>query len=338
MRQGDVRPIGPIRNALINISGAATVPMLDFILFARKNSLKPFVFCLLLLLSTIASANAAMGLALELFDFKIWAVYVVATVFLEAWIIGPRLGFSLTRSLGLSFVANLLTAFCCGGSGLFAPFLHSSFVGTNENPNPFGNVVAILCVFGLISAIFESMVWCYALQKRARETQTDHEKTVKYDPTWKVLQVSLLAHAAGVPLALVILLAPSHPYGVTENRAWLMRRSALTMWIHKAIETRIAKDGRIPPIHSIQELLDGVPRVLEREPDPTIEFYEPTYGRFATGDDRSHPWKFEFNPRTVTEDSKDPWVVRIHSTTRPGDDYQVGVRSENTHVIGQPQL
>jgi len=41
----------------------------------------------------MASANGAMGLALEMFDYRTWTVYVVVTIVLEAWIIGVKAGF-----------------------------------------------------------------------------------------------------------------------------------------------------------------------------------------------------------------------------------------------------
>ena len=44
-------------------------------------------------LTCMASANGAMGLALEMFDYRTWTVYVVVTIVLEAWIIGVKAGF-----------------------------------------------------------------------------------------------------------------------------------------------------------------------------------------------------------------------------------------------------
>jgi hypothetical protein len=76
-----------------------------------------------------------MGLALEMFEFKIWALYVAATVAFEAFFIGLKLGHSWWKSLAFSFLFNLVTASCCAG-GCFAPFLHADAMDGNPLRGP----------------------------------------------------------------------------------------------------------------------------------------------------------------------------------------------------------
>jgi len=139
-------------------------------------------------LAAIALANGAMGLALEIFPFGIWIVYVIATIILEAWMIGVYLGRSWWESITWSLAFNSITAFCCAG-GIFAPFLHQMVV----DGNPFLWTVEILSIYGLISAIVEGVMWRFALRATTPS---------------KVERRAVLAHVCGIPLALVILLIP----------------------------------------------------------------------------------------------------------------------------------
>jgi len=75
-----------------------------------------------------------MGLALEVFDFRIWFVYVAATVVLESWIIGRCLEVGWGKSLLVSCIANACTCFCCAG-GFFAPFLVDLNPKINDDPS-----------------------------------------------------------------------------------------------------------------------------------------------------------------------------------------------------------
>ena len=64
-----------------------------------------------LTIPAIALGNAAMGYALEIFEFRIWIVYVVSTVVLEAWVVGRSLGHSWPKSIALSFAFTPLPHF-----------------------------------------------------------------------------------------------------------------------------------------------------------------------------------------------------------------------------------
>src|SRR5438132_673125 len=123
----------------------------------------------LILLATWARANSSMGLALEMFDFKAWAVYVVATLAFEAWYIGRRgLKLSWGRSISVSIISNLLSSLLCV-CGCFAPVLHHTYVGSDVNPNPFLNLLMLLSVLGAVSAFIEAVVWSRFIPKLANE-------------------------------------------------------------------------------------------------------------------------------------------------------------------------
>src|SRR5438874_502307 len=81
---------------------------------------------LLMLLPIPAFANGAMGLALSIFTWPMWLVYVVATVLFEAWAMGRGLRLPFSQALRLSFWANLLTAVV---GGFFSGIIGYSFFG-----------------------------------------------------------------------------------------------------------------------------------------------------------------------------------------------------------------
>jgi len=80
-----------------------------------------FLVVAILALATSASANAAMPYAYQIFAFRPWFVYVAVTILFEAWFIGRHgLGDSWLKSMGLSVLANLISACTCiWGSGAF---------------------------------------------------------------------------------------------------------------------------------------------------------------------------------------------------------------------------
>ncbi len=122
----------------------------------RRSNYRWFVVVTGCGLARFASANGAMGLALEMFDYAYWWPYVIATVILEAWMIGRGLGDRWPKALGISLVANLITAMCC--PQLCVVGMHQAFVGSPSNPDPFLNALFLFAWFGVVSALVESVI------------------------------------------------------------------------------------------------------------------------------------------------------------------------------------
>jgi hypothetical protein len=144
-------------------------------------------------LTALASANAAMGYALEQYDGRAWIAYVIFTVVFEAWAIGRWAGSSWPAAVGISILANLVTAGCC--SSLCGVGLHETFVGSRLNPNPLMNMVLMFKVFGFLSGLIEAMVW------RALHRNNPGQFFLR----------SVLAHLAWVPAGIAIMLIPARP-------------------------------------------------------------------------------------------------------------------------------
>lgn len=259
-----------------------------------------------------------MGLALEMFELRLWFVYVAATVVLEAWWIGVRAGRGWPAAVGISFLANFFTAMFC--PQLCAVGLHTAFVGTTANPNPFLNAVALFCGFGLISAMVESIFWRVFSRRE--------------DIRWEdkpILRRSLAAHAIGVPLALAILLIPPYPYvglqSFAEGRRNMMLRDSL-----KRLSNDIMAEGQVPKIGSISELLELYPPENGAPEDRWTAAYQPLFGRFSFGDDRAHPllWNTAVEGKTLdfysTKDST-IWLVRTADGKDPWWQYDLDLRT-----------
>ncbi len=238
-------------------------------------------------LATTSLANGAMGLALEVFDFRIWAVYVVATIVLEAWIIGRYLEHGWLKSLALSLVFNAGTAFCCAG-GLFAPFLHADTIDTN----PFLRTVVILAIFGAISGWVESILWRFTARQR---------------PQGRVIGRSMVAHALGVPLALVILLLPNRPYVGYEASVGFWREQFIRFKLRHVYDDRVDGD-KVRQFRNVQEL----EKALDAEGGYGVCLYRPVYHRFDFYDHRTSPLLVELNQQVDFEKEGHTWLVRIH--------------------------
>ncbi|MFI5386598.1 MAG: hypothetical protein ACHQ50_10815 [Fimbriimonadales bacterium] len=235
--------------------------------------------CLLISLATTASANAAMGLGLEMFSMETWTIYVIATLIFEAWFIGRFFKRSWPASLGISVLANGITGFCCINLG--AVFLHQVIVGSRLNPNPFLNAVVLFTGFGVVSGLIESIVWALF-----RVDRNAHNSLM-----WR----SLLAHLIGVPLGLSILLIPSHPYlGVvrsTNSQRWHYVEQRLSRDLNQIL----AGGDPLPCAKTIPDLLAHLPATGRTEPDEHAACYEADLSRFSMGSDRSKPIG-ELNP------------------------------------------
>jgi hypothetical protein len=264
-------------------------------------------FVAVLFSPALALANGAMGYALEVFDFRVWTVYVVATIALEAGIIGRFLGHSWPKSLGLSLLFNALTALCCASGG-WAPFLHAMVV----DGNPVLWTFELLVTFGIISALAEAIMW---------------QLTAMQAPGWPMFKKVLYSHAVGVPLALLILLIPSRPYPGYEAVATSWRYLHLRQALGHVYDDRTDKDGNVRQFGSFRELENR----LDEMGGYGACLYDATYPRFATKDPRVQPLEVELNQRPSTDNVD--WLIRIEEHDRTvvlDSDQHVGV--EFRHV------
>lgn len=243
-------------------------------------------------LSATASANAAMGLALEMFEFRTWIVYACVMVLLEAWLIGTKLGFAWLNSILLSLLFNLITAFTCV-IGCFAPFLHGTFIGSQLNPNPFFDAVFLLALFGVISGGVEGFFWGTALRLR-REAKP-------------VLLRSIGAHLIGVPVALVILLIPARPYRGLEASTGFQRSFFVRLAVRGAYRERSSKPGPFRQFGTFDELMAAVPPDRAHTDDWAAR-YEPDYHRFDTGEMKRRRIRAELNPGFPKAGN---WAIKI---------------------------
>lgn len=249
-----------------------------------------------------ALANGDMGLAYQMFDCRYWYVYVVLTVIFEAWYMGVKSNMGWVRSLGVSFLANLVSALlpmtCC------IPFLHGSFVGSGLNPNPFMNAVVLLFGFGLISTLIEGAVW----EATARRFFEFSSKRIFF----RMLKAQMIVGAMG----LCIFLIPLRPYlGMTGMQSYWRReqvRACLKSYVANQDE-----QGRLPVVSSAEDLTSRFPARGEDywKEDQWVCAYIPDYTRFSFGQSRIHA--FELNPKLsglniqkYFDENEEIWVLR----------------------------
>jgi len=253
----------------------------------------------------LAMANAAMGLGLEQWALTYWFAYVFAMVILEAWFIGRRIGLPAKESAFASIAANCVTGVFCGAGGLFAPGLHSAFVGSPPNPNPFMNAVALLAGFAIPSALVEGFIWTGFAKGKS---------------SGRIIGNSVIAHIIGIPVALAILLIPSHPYigleGFTRaKRRWVIRDSA------SRTTSEIQEKGRIPDLKG-----NALPDIISNNPDwpdSWAALYEPDFQRFDSGEMRRVPlqWNTSLSGKQIGEKNYNwQWLLRSTRST-----YQYGL-------------
>ena len=266
----------------------------------------------LLVFAGSASANGAMGLALSLFPYSVWLVYVAAMVLFEALWIGRATGVPFRRSLGVSLGANAITLVVgLFVSGIFGYMLYGA-LGTTLNPNPFGEAVLLLTVGGAVSALVEAPFW----NSYAGKTP------------WRS---SLAAHALGVPIALAILLIPSRPYPGLEGQArWRRQQLCLDSDVKRALQGELYETGRVPKVRSFAELLEHLrPRLKDygKDRDLWAAAYAPHFERFDTGERKRGPqveWNAVLAGKKLDDIEAPVWLIRFRYDNAPNAGGHVG--------------
>lgn len=256
---------------------------------------------LLLVLPGAALANGAMSLALSIFVWPIWLVYVGAMVFFEAFWIGRALKMPFQEAIKKSLQANLVTLILGAiFSGIFGYMLYGCF-GTYFNPNPLAQSILLLTLGGLVSACIEAPFW----------------KTWQGTP-WRA---SLAAHLLGVPIALLILLLPPQPYTGLQGQAAWRRNKILDAPLLSALREELSEQESFPNVSTFPELLEKLRPRLHYQgyvdaPDLWAVAYRPDYHRFDTGERRRNP--VEWNAALAGKRRKDlpelVWVIRWHES------------------------
>lgn len=219
-----------------------------------------------------------MGYALEQYDGRAWLAYVLATIAFEAWAIGRWAGFGWPKAVGVSVLANFVTAGCC--ANLCGVGLHQPFVGSRLNPNPLANMALMFLVFSLLSGGIEAIVWrLFDRQKR------DNPLVLR----------SLGIHLAWVPLGMAIMLVPARPYPKLEGYTRYARRFYLGD-IGKKLNDRILETGRVPSYRDAFGFFAGNPPDGPLPEGAWAVPYRPDFGRLSTGQAKGAPM-FEWNVR-----------------------------------------
>ena len=260
--------------------------------------------CLLALLATPAHANGAMGLALTIFDWRTWLIYVAATVLFEAWALGKLLQVPARKALGCSVGANLLTGLL--GASCLGMFAYGS-PWNRLNPNPFLHTLALFVVYGILSALIEVLLWGSATKLPLSGRQ--------------IVLRSVGVHLLGVPLGLAILLAPARPYRGLEMQVHYNRQLVFqSLSVRRALDHYLSRHHCLPPAKSYGEALEMLRPYLEewaaREPDLWAAAYQPVYHRFDTGEARRGPmmeWNAQLaaQPDFLRHPPPAQWICRM---------------------------
>lgn len=284
-------------------------------------------------LPTFALANGAMGLGLEMWDLGFWFVYVLATVVFEGWYIGKRLDMPWWQWIGYSLVANFLTGFFCGGLGLCAPFLHTSFVGTITDPNPLANAIVLLATFAIPSALVEVFVW-NIVRKRSGSDISE----------MRLLGRTLLAHLIGIPLGLAILLIPSRPY-VGMERFTNARRFWAVRGFMSDLNDYIQEHKALPKARTLDALLKEVPETGSRSfgAERALGLYRAEFGRFDLGESYQHPMELqtELAGRAIpfeetSNPADDQWYLKPAGQEPDWRGIKVDLKTGKAHIERYP--
>lgn len=256
-------------------------------------------------LPSIALANAAMPLAYQIFDYRLWAVYVVATVVLEAWIIGVRAELTWSKAILGSLIANGISAALC--QTLLGP-VHSM----NMDPNPLQWTMQVLAYSGIASTLLEALVWSfYAFRVPGK---------------WSLPRIvlrSLVAHGIGIPTALLIFLIPPHPYPGLDATANGARERCIAASLRRQFLDEAEQLGKLPKIQSIAELEVRFPcsSTWGAQEERWTAAYWAQYGRFDTHERGQSPSRLEWNAaasgtalsESSSTSSSKLWLVRRRS-------------------------
>lgn len=237
------------------------------------------VFCI----AASAQANGAMGLGLEMWDLRYWFAYVVAIIALEAWLIGRWLKISWFKCILISVLANSITGSLCSVWNPLASLLHWNIVGSQTNPSPFPNAIALLTLFAIPSGWVESVIWRWA---------------AKTNDVWPFVKHVLMVHLITVPVGLVILLIPEHPYRGLEATTDYSRRRDV-MRVEQALQDYVMVNESLPKSNAVKGIASELAEfAMNRdEHELALTFYVPELTRFNTGERWEHP--FEVNPDLV---------------------------------------
>lgn len=267
-------------------------------LMARRSTA---VLLLLLVLPREALANGAMGLALSIFRWDHWLVYVVVMVLFEAFWIGRALrmpaGDALKKSLranGITLVLGWLF------SGIFGYALYGCF-GSPYNPNPLAQSILLLTLGGLASALIEAPVWGWSCGSPWRST--------------------FAAHVLGVPIALSILLLPARPYSGLEAQAEWQRSLVVDTLMRRTLAEDIAKKERFPDARTFSDVVEYLRPQLKADKNTPYLWaiaYDPQYQRFDTGEQRRSPieWNTAVAGKRLDDVPETVWVMRQRSSYR----------------------
>lgn len=265
--------------------------------------MKGLLVLILVGMAAAASANAVMGYALEQYDRQAWVVYVIGTIVFEAWAVGRWAGSDWPAAVGISVLANLVTAGCC--ANLCGVGLHNTFVGSPLNPNPLMNMLLMFTVFALISGFIEGGVWTLFYRGKDR----------------RVAGRSIVAHLVWVPIGMIIMLVPSRPYPFIESNAMMYRRWFLQD-VRPLLDREISEKNRIPDhTDTVRLFRETVPPSGIAQQDAWAAAYRPTFGRFSTGTSKDE-LLFEWNPAATglkVDSDKMPDPIWLLRTKRKGD-------------------
>jgi len=154
--------------------------------------------------------------------------------------------------------------------------------------------VALLAGFAIPSALAEGVIWSWFAKGKS---------------SGLIIGSSVLAHLIGIPVALAILLIPSHPYvgleGFTRaKRRWVIHDSASRM------TSEIQEKARIPDLNG-----DTLPRIIATNPewpDPWTALYEPDFQRFDFGEMKRVPlqWNLALSGKRIGGDDDWQWLLK----------------------------
>lgn len=204
-------------------------------------------------------ANSAMGAWANGVPWA-YLTYVVVMILAEAWLIGREMKWSVLKSLGRSLAANALSAcvgvFCCA----VVPFgtVQVSIGGVLQEPNPTLDILLVLLVGAVVSALVEQSAWM-------RDEERKRPALI-----WRT-------HLVLVPVGVIIFNLPERPYPYAEKLANLRHHAYRVRHLEDFAE-RAKIFGKVPPLSSTADLTSSAVGI---EADPQLAFQATRFGRFA---------------------------------------------------------